>query len=86
MKKFAYYYDKCDFKLIYGDSLEVLKSIKPESIDMIFADPPYFLSDNGITCSGGKMVSVTKENGIRLLILKRNINLIKNGLNYVKEC
>lgn len=40
MKKFAYYYDKCDFKLIYGDSLEVLKSIKPESIDMIFADPP----------------------------------------------
>ena len=45
MKKFAYYYDKCDFKLIYGDSLEVLKSIKPESIDMIFADPPYFLSD-----------------------------------------
>jgi len=27
---------------------------------MIFADPPYFLSNNGITCSNGKMVSVNK--------------------------
>lgn len=32
-----------------------------ESIDLIFADPPYFLStENGITCQGGKMVSVSK--------------------------
>lgn len=29
---------------------------------MIFADPPYFLSSNGISCSGGKMVSVNKGN------------------------
>ena len=42
--------------LIQGNSLEVLKNIKPESIDMIFADPPYFLSGDGITCSAGKMV------------------------------
>ena len=27
---------------------------------MIFADPPYFLSGDGISCSGGKMVSVNK--------------------------
>ena len=27
---------------------------------MIFADPPYFLSNDGITCQGGKMVSVNK--------------------------
>lgn len=46
--------------LIHGNSLEVLKNIKPESIDMVFADPPYFLSNNGITCQGGKMVSVNK--------------------------
>lgn len=32
-----------------------------ETIDLIFADPPYFLStENGITCQGGKMVSVKK--------------------------
>lgn len=28
--------------------------------DMIFADPPYFLSNGGITCHAGKMVKVDK--------------------------
>ena len=55
-----YYYESENFKLILGDSFKVLKKIEPKSIDMIFADPPYFLSDGGITCSGGKMVSVNK--------------------------
>lgn len=55
-----YYYKDKDFKLIQGDSLKVLKGIEPKSIDMIFADPPYFLSSDGISCSGGKMVSVNK--------------------------
>jgi len=59
MKK-KYYYSKQNFKLILGDSLEELKKIKKNSIDMIFADPPYFLSGDGISCSGGKMVSVNK--------------------------
>ena len=55
-----YYYEDKDFKLIHGDSLNVLKSIESKSIDMIFADPPYFLSSGGISCSGGKVVSVNK--------------------------
>lgn len=55
-----YYYEEDNFKLIYGDSLSLLKKIPAKSIDMIFADPPYFLSGDGITCSGGKMVSVNK--------------------------
>lgn len=54
------YYENDNFTLFHGDSLEVLKKIEPKSIDMIFADPPYFLSGDGITCSGGKMVSVKK--------------------------
>lgn len=37
-----YYYENKDFKLIQGDSLKILKEIEPKSIDMIFADPPYF--------------------------------------------
>ena len=59
MKK-KYYYETDNFKLILGDSLKELKKIEPKSIDMIFADPPYFLSGDGISCSGGKMVSVNK--------------------------
>ncbi len=46
--------------LLQDDSLKALKKVKPNSVDMIFADPPYFLSNDGITCSGGKMVSVNK--------------------------
>jgi site-specific DNA-methyltransferase (adenine-specific) len=31
-----------------------------ESVDMVFADPPYFLSNGGVTCVGGRMVRVDK--------------------------
>ena len=46
--------------LIHGDAFDVLSEILPESVDVIFADPPYFLSDGGISCKNGKMVSVDK--------------------------
>lgn len=39
-----YFKDK-SVKLFLGDSLDLLKKIPPESIDMIFADPPYNLSN-----------------------------------------
>ncbi len=54
------YYKEKDLILLLGDSLEILKTIKSKSINMIFADPPYFLSGDGITCSGGKVASVKK--------------------------
>jgi len=46
--------------LFNDDCLGVLPLISENSIDMIFADPPYLLSNNGITCQSGKMVSVNK--------------------------
>lgn len=46
--------------LLCGDTFSILEQIAPGSIDMIFADPPYFLSNDGITCQAGKMVSVNK--------------------------
>ena len=47
-------------KLFCGDCLQILLRFPQNSIDMIFADPPYFLSNGGITCHAGKMVSVNK--------------------------
>ncbi len=44
--------------LIWMD--EYIKKYPNGLFDMIFADPPYFLSNNGITCHSGKMVSVNK--------------------------
>jgi site-specific DNA-methyltransferase (adenine-specific) len=47
-------------RLYRGDALELLKRAKAEHFDLIFADPPYFLSNDGITCHAGRMVSVNK--------------------------
>ena len=54
------YYKTDNTTLYKGDSLELLKKIDDDSIDLIFSDPPYFLSGDGITCQNGKMVSVNK--------------------------
>ncbi|HPN83926.1 MAG TPA: site-specific DNA-methyltransferase [Victivallales bacterium] len=41
--------------------MDMIISKYPEGkFDMIFADPPYFLSNGGITCHAGKMVKVDK--------------------------
>ena len=47
-------------RLFHGDCLQILPQFPQNSIDMIFADPPYFLSNGGITCHAGKMVPVNK--------------------------
>jgi len=47
-------------RLYLGDVNDVLNQLPPESIDLIFADPPYNLSNGGFTCHAGKRVSVNK--------------------------
>lgn len=49
-----------DFTLHHGDCRELVKNIPDNSLDMIFADPPYFLSNGGISCKNGRMVCVDK--------------------------
>ena len=53
-------YEKDDITLFRVDCIEILNRATPESVDMIFADPPYMLSNGGITCHAGKIVSVNK--------------------------
>jgi site-specific DNA-methyltransferase (adenine-specific) len=50
------------YRLYQGDSVEMLKhfSEKQQQFDLIFADPPYFLSNGGFTCKSGKRASVQK--------------------------
>lgn len=54
------YYRKNSFTLYLGDSVKLLKKIPSESFDMIFADPPYNLSNGGFTVHAGKRASVNK--------------------------
>jgi site-specific DNA-methyltransferase (adenine-specific) len=49
-----------DYELINADAIAALRGIADESIDFIFADPPYFLSNDGFTVKSGKAVSVNK--------------------------
>lgn len=75
------YYQSTDenFSLYKGDSLQILSQISNQ-FDMIFADPPYFLSNGGKKIQGRRMVSVNKgewDKKNQAMIL---INSIKNGL------
>jgi len=56
------YFVKDNFVLYKNDCLKILEQIPENSIDMIFADPPYFLSSGTFSCQNGKMVSVKKGN------------------------
>jgi site-specific DNA-methyltransferase (adenine-specific) len=48
------------YQLHVGDAIEVMREMPPKSVDLIFADPPYFLSNDGFTVSSGKMATVNK--------------------------
>jgi len=54
-----YFKDK-DFELYLQDSISFLRGLPANSVDMIFADPPYNLSNGGFTVQSGRMVSVNK--------------------------
>lgn len=61
MAKLKPYYKSRDknFYLLHGDSNQLLPKFE-HKFDMIFADPPYFLSNNGLSIQSGKIVSVNK--------------------------
>lgn len=48
-----------NFNLLHGDTMQLLPQFDFK-FDMIFADPPYFLSNDGLTIENGKIVSVNK--------------------------
>ncbi len=54
------YFKQDNFVLYHGDSISLLNQLLDNSIDMIFADPPYNLSNGGFSVHAGRMVSVNK--------------------------
>lgn len=51
--------NNADFTLLQGNCLDLLQQFTFK-FDMIFADPPYFLSNGGLSVQSGKQVSVNK--------------------------
>jgi len=82
---FKVYFDdrQHHIRLLQGDSIEILNAAKENSVDVIFADPPYFLSNGGITCHAGKMVSVNKGRWDKSKGLKENH---KFNIGWLEAC
>ncbi len=55
------------YRLYRGDCVEVLSRFSERSFDLIFADPPYFLSNGGFTCQAGRRAPVGKGSWDRSL-------------------
>ena len=77
------YFSKNNFTLYNGNCLEILNEFKDNSVDMIFADPPYFLSSGSFTCQAGKMVSVKKADWDLSNGIEENY---KFHLNWINAC
>ena len=54
------FYSADHFALYQGDAVNLLKKVKENSVDMIFADPPYNLSNGGFSVQAGKRIDVHK--------------------------
>jgi len=64
--------------------LDVIAAKYPEGrFDTIFADPPYFLSNGGITCHAGRMVKVDKGDWDKSRGAEENHNF---NLEWLKRC
>ena len=60
MNNYPPHYSEENVKLYLGDTIEVLSTLSDECADLIYVDPPYFLSNGGFTCYGGKFAVVDK--------------------------
>ncbi len=77
------YFIKDAFVLYKEDCMKILQQIPDNSIDMVFADPPYFLSNGGFTCQAGKRVSVNKGKWDITNGLKEDFQF---HLDWIEEC
>lgn len=77
------YFKANDFVLYLDDSIDFLKKMPKESVDVIFADPPYNLSNGGFTVHAGKRVSVHKGDWDKSKGVDEDLEF---HIAWIKEC
>ena len=70
-------------RLILGDCLVEMVKLDTESVNLVFADPPYNLSNGGFTCHAGRAVSVNKGKWDKSRGVDKDFEFI---LQWLKEC
>ncbi len=73
-----------DYILYLGDVFQILASLDYE-FDLVFADPPYFLSNDGLTFKNGRVTSVNKGSWDRAKSFKYIKEFNIKWLSLVKE-
>ena len=79
------YFKNNNFTLYQNDCIKALNELPENSVDLIFADPPYFLSNGGISCSAGKMVSVNKASWDKSNGFEKDFEFTLNWLEACKR-
>ncbi len=74
-----------NFTLYNDDCFKRLKKLEPKSVDMIFADPPYFLSGGGVSCHSGKQVSVNKAEWDKSITIEEKVKFNRKWIRLCKE-
>jgi site-specific DNA-methyltransferase (adenine-specific) len=74
---------KPSYSLHHKDALQALLAIETSSVDFVFADPPYFLSNDGFSVKSGKAVSVNKGDWDRSGGLSSDLNFHRT---WIREC
>ena len=77
------YFESNLVQLFNNDCIDVLNLLSEKSVDMIFANPPYFLSNGGISCRAGKMVSVNKADWDKSQGFEKDFEFTQN---WIKAC
>ncbi|SDE27168.1 DNA-methyltransferase [Riemerella columbipharyngis] len=76
--------DDKKFYLFHGDMMELLPKTDYQ-FDMVFADPPYFLSNDGLTIKNGKISSVNKGTWDKSFGINYINNFNRKWLSIVRE-
>lgn len=79
------FYKSPEALLIKSDTFQALNELLPGTINMIFADPPYFLSNDGVTCHAGRMVSVNKGSWDKAYSLEEKHEFNRKWLHLCKN-
>jgi site-specific DNA-methyltransferase (adenine-specific) len=68
------YFEEPGFVLYHANCLDILSELPENSVDMVFADPPYLLSNGGFTVHAGRRVSVNKGDWDKSNGLEKDFN------------